>query len=139
MRIVREVLEKQFDTYIKKTIKNTIINYKKYEIKKMHREVSFETLSNDADISVPFSFSLKENLEDYFEVAASFLILNYFENEKLYTVVSKLTAEQKEILELKILYNYNSKEIAQQLNKSDSRVRHIYADTIKKINNQMKE
>lgn len=127
MRIVREVLEKQFDTYIKKTIKNTIINYKKYETRKMHREVSFEALSNDADISVPFSFSLKENLEDYFE------------NEKLYTVVSKLTAEQKEILELKILYNYNSKEIAQQLNKSDSRVRHIYADTIKKINNQMKE
>ena len=86
MRIVREVLEKQFDTYIKKTIKNTIINYKKYEIRKMHREVSFEALSNDADISVPFSFSLKENLEDYFE------------NEKLYTVVSKLTDEQKEIL-----------------------------------------
>ena len=80
MRIVRETLEKQFDTYIKKTIKNTIINYKKYETRKMHREVSFEALSNDADISVPFSFSLKENLEDYFE------------NEKLYTVVSKLTA-----------------------------------------------
>lgn len=70
----------------------------------MHREVSFETLSNNADIFVPFSFSLKENLEDYFE------------KEKLYTIVSKLTNEQKEILELKILYNYNSKEIAQQLN-----------------------
>ena len=123
---MKEALEKQFDTYIKKTIKNTIINYKKYEMRKKHREVSFESLSNETDISVPFSFSLKENLEDYFE------------NEKLYNIVSKLTPEQKEILELKILYNYNSKEIARQLNKSDSRIRHIYADTIKKINNQMK-
>jgi len=124
---VREVLEKQFDTYIKKTIKNTIINYKKYEIRKMHREVSFEALSNDADISVPFSFSLKENLEDYFQ------------NEKLYTIVSKLTDEQKEILELKILHKYNSKQIAKMKNKSDSRIRHIYNDAIKEINKKMKE
>lgn len=80
---MKEALEKQFDTYIKKTIKNTIINYKKYEMRKKHREVSFETLSNETDISVPFSFSLKENLEDYFE------------NEKLYNIVSKLTPEQK--------------------------------------------
>ena len=127
MRIVREVLEKQFDTYIKKTIKNTIINYKKYEIRKMHREVSFEALSNDADISVPFLFLLEGNLEDYFQ------------NEKLYTIVSKLTDEQKEILELKILHKYNSKQIAKMKNKSDSRIRHIYNDAIKEINKKMKE
>ncbi len=93
----------------------------------MHREVSFEELSNDTNISVPFLFSLEGNLEDYFQ------------NEKLYTIVSKLTDEQKEILELKILHKYNSKQIAKIKNKSDSRIRHIYNDTINEINKKMKE
>ena len=123
----KDTLNKQFDAYIKKTIKNTIITYKKYETRKLHREVSFEALSNDADISVPFSFSLKENLEDYFE------------NEKLYNIVAGLKKEQKSILEMKILNKYNSKQIAKILDKSDSRVRHIYNDTIKEIKNKMKE
>lgn len=74
-----------------------------------------------------FLFSLEGNLEDYFQ------------NEKLYTIVSKLTDEQKEILELKILHKYNSKQIAKIKNKSDSRIRHIYNDTINEINKKMKE
>ena len=123
----KEALNKQFDTYVKKTIKNTIINYKKYETRKMHREISFEALTQENDISVPFLFSLNDNLEDYFE------------NEKLYTIVSKLTKEQKDILELKILNKMNSKEIAKLMNKSDSRIRHIYNDTIKEINKKMGE
>ncbi len=123
----KEALNKQFDTYVKKTIKNTIINYKKYETRKMHREISFEALTQENDISVPFLFSLTNNLEDYFE------------NEKLYSIVSKLTQEQKEILELKVLNKMNSKEIAKLMNKSDSRIRHIYNDTIKEINKKMGE
>lgn len=93
----------------------------------MQKEVSFEELSNDTNMSVPFLFSLEGNLEDYFQ------------NEKLYTIVSKLTEEQKEILELKILHKYNSKQIAKIKNKSDSRIRHIYNDTINEINKKMKE
>lgn len=93
----------------------------------MQKEVSFEELSNDTNMSVPFFFSLEGNLEDYFQ------------NEKLYTIVSKLTDEQKEILELKILHKYNSKQIAKIKNKSDSRIRHIYNDTINEINKKMKE
>ena len=79
------------------------------------------------DISVPFLFSLTHSLEDYFE------------NEKLYNIVAGLKKEQKSILEMKILNKYNSKQIAKTLNKSDSRVRHIYNDTIKEIKNKMKE
>lgn len=30
----KDTLNKQFDAYIKKTIKNTVINYKKYEERK---------------------------------------------------------------------------------------------------------
>lgn len=121
----KDTLNKQFDAYIKKTIKNTVINYKKYEERKRHREMSMEELSQD--ISVPFLFSLTHSLEDYFE------------NEKLYNIVAGLKEEQKSILEMKILNKYNSKQIAKTLNKSDSRVRHIYNDTIKEIKNKMKE
>ncbi len=46
---------------------------------------------------------------------------------------------KKEILELKILHKYNSKQIAKIKNKSDSRIRHIYNDTINEINKKMKE
>ena len=87
--------------------------------------MSMEELSQD--ISVPFLFSLTHSLEDYFE------------NEKLYNIVANLKEEQKNILEMKILNKYNSKQIAKILNKSDSRVRHIYNDTIKEIKNKMKE
>ena len=125
MRIVKEALEKQFDSYIKRTIKNTVIDYKRYETRKKHREISFETLNND--ISVPFLFSFKSSLEDYFE------------NEKLYDIIAKLKPEQKKILELRILQNYNSKQIAKLLNKSDSRIRNIYNDTIKEIRKKIKE
>lgn len=121
----KDALNKQFDAYIKKTIKNTVINYKKYEERKRHREMSMEELSQD--ISVPFLFSLTHSLEDYFE------------NEKLYNIIAGLKKEQKSILEMKILNKYNSKQIAKTLNKSDSRVRHIYNDTIKEIKNKMKE
>ena len=121
----KDTLNKQFDAYIKKTIKNTVINYKKYEERKRHREMSMEELSQD--ISVPFLFSLAHSLEDYFE------------NEKLYNIVAGLKKEQKSILEMKILNKYNSKQIAKILDKRDSRVRHIYNDTIKEIKNKMKE
>lgn len=121
----KDALNKQFDAYIKKTIKNTVINYKKYEERKRHREMSMEELSQD--ISVPFLFSLTHSLEDYFE------------NEKLYNIVAGLKKEQKSILEMKILNKYNSKQIAKILDKSDSRVRHIYNDTIEEIKNKMKE
>lgn len=123
----KDVLNNQFDIYVKKTIKNTIINYKAFETKKMHREVSMETLTGEQEISVPFLFSLESNLEDYFE------------NEKLYSIVSALKPEQKKILELRVLEKYNSKQIAKMLNKSDSRIRHIYNDTINEINKKIKE
>ncbi len=37
-------LEKEFDSYIRKTIKHTIINFAKYENIKRQREVSIELL-----------------------------------------------------------------------------------------------
>ena len=123
--IEKEVLQKQFDTYIKKTIKNTVINYKKYENKKSSTEVSIEEL-NDFDTSVPFSLEGKH-------------LVDFLDNDKLISIVSQLKPIQIQILELKILDVCTSKEIAELLGKSDSRIRHIYSDTINEIKNKMKE
>lgn len=122
----KNVLEKRFDAYIKKTITNTVINYKKYENRKRHREISLE-LVNEKDTSVPFLFTLYNSLEDYFE------------NEKLYTVVSNLKEIQKKVLEMRVLQQCSYDEIANTLNKSNSRIRSIYSETIKEIKNKMKE
>ena len=118
-------LEKQFDSYIKKTITNAVINFAKQENTRRYREVSFED-SNEAEIPVPFSFETHGNLEDYVE------------NEKLYNAIASLSSEQKQVMKLKIIDNYTSKEISSLLNKSDSRIRHIYSDAIKQLKTIMR-
>ncbi|MFR8117291.1 MAG: sigma-70 family RNA polymerase sigma factor [Clostridia bacterium] len=121
-------VEKQFDTYIKKTIKNAILDFKKYESRKEHREVSFETLTSEKDISVPFLFHINSNA-----------IEDYIENEKLYQIISNLKPMQKKVLKLKIIYQYTSEQIAKILNRSNSRIKHIYSDTIREIVKKMEE
>lgn len=118
-------LEKQFDSYIKKTITNAVINFAKQENTRRYREVSFED-SNEAEVPVPFSFETHSELEDYVE------------NEKLYNAITSLSSEQKQVMKLKIIDNYTSKEISRLLNKSDSRVRHIYSDAIKQLQTMMR-
>ena len=121
-------VEKQFDTYIKKTIKNAILDFKKYESRKEHREVSFETLISEKDISVPFLFHINSNA-----------IEDYIENEKLYQIISNLKPMQKKVLKLKIVYQYTLDQIAKILNRSNSRIKHIYSDTIREIVKKMEE
>ena len=118
-------LEKQFDSYIKKTIINTVITFAKQENTKRHREVSFED-SNEVEVPVPFSFETHSELEDYVE------------NEKLYNAITSLSSEQKQVMKLKIIDNHTSKEISCLLNKSDSRIRHIYSDAIKQLQTMMR-
>lgn len=107
MRIVKSGLEKQFDAYIRKTIKHTVINYAKQEMRKRQREVSYELLQNsnfNGNKSMPFYFG--EKIEDLLE------------NEKLSMIVSSLPDETKRILKLKFIDNYNSKEIADIVKKA---------------------
>lgn len=123
----KNILNKEFDCYIKKTIRNTIVNYKKIEQRKIRNEVSFDNIDNDDELSVPFSLSCADNLEDYFE------------NEKIANIIANLKPVQKQIIDMIVLQNMTSKEVAEIINKSDSRIRHIYNDTIKQIRMKMKE
>lgn len=126
MRIVEERIKKEFDAYLKKTIKNTIINFAKKEAHTRHRETSLELLKeNSYDDSVSFLFENK--------------IEELFEDDKLSKIVAALPEETKKILKLSILDDYNSKEIAQIIGKSDSRIRHIINDVLKEIRKKYEE
>lgn len=127
MRIVKSVIEKQIDAYLKKTIKNTIINFAKAEMIRRQREVSIELLdNNNYDTSIPLLFE-NNKLEELFE------------DKKLTSIIASLPEVKKKILQLSILENYNSKEIANIVGKSDSRIRHIINDTLNEIRNKYKE
>lgn len=120
-------VEKAFDAYIKKTIKNTVIKYAQKEIVKRQREMSLELIKTDISDNTSLSFSFGNNIEELFE------------DSKLAGIISELPEQKKRILKLKYVDNYNSKEIAQIVGKSDSRIRNIINDTLKEIRKKYEE
>lgn len=119
---------KEIDSYIKRTIVNTVKDFKKYEFRKFQKELSIDEISDSlnnnetallsyTDNHAVFSLPLEDNIED----------------EKLYNIIKKLSEEEKEILALSILEEWTSKEIGYKFSKSDSRIRNIIRDTIAKI------
>ena len=123
---MRSGLEKEFDTYLKRTIKHTVINFAKEETRKRHREISLELIKETGyNDSVSFLFGNK--------------IEELFENDKLSRIVAALPDETKQIIKLSIVDGYKSKEIAKITGKSDSRIRHIINDTLKEIKRKYEE
>lgn len=120
-------VEKAFDAYIKKTIKNTVLKYAQKEILKRQREMSLELIKTDISDNTSLSFSFGNNIEELFE------------DSKLAGIISELPEQKKRILKLKYFDNYNSKEIAQIVGKSDSRIRNIINDTLKEIRKKYEE
>lgn len=120
-------VEKAFDAYIKKTIKNTVIKDAQKEIVKRQREMSLELIKTDISDNTSLSFSFGNNIEELFE------------DSKLAGIISELPEQKKRILKLKYVDNYNSKEIAQIVGKSDSRIRNIINDTLKEIRKKYEE
>ena len=115
-------LEKEFDSYIRKTIKHTIINFAKYENIKRQREVSIELLPDSEfdDNSLSFCDS-DADLE------------NYFSDCKIAAIVAKMPKDKKDMLKLKLVDGYSTKEIATIYRKSEVRIRHIISDALKEI------
>ena len=121
-------LEKEFDSYIRKTIKHTIINFAKYENIKRQREVSIELLPNSEfdDNSLSFCDS-DADLE------------NYFSDCKIAAIVAKMPKDKKDMLKLKLVDGYSTKEIATISRKSEVRIRHIISDALKEIKSKYEE
>ncbi len=121
-------LEKEFDSYIRKTIKHTIINFAKYENIKRQREVSIELLPDGEfdDNSLSFCDS-DADLE------------NYFSDCKIAAIVAKMPKDKKDMLKLKLVDGYSTKEIATIYRKSEVRIRHIISDALKEIKSKYEE
>ena len=121
-------LEKEFDSYIRKTIKHTIINFAKYENIKRQREVSIELLPDSEfdDNSLSFCDS-DADLE------------NYFSDCKIAAIVAKMPKDKKDMLKLKLVDGYSTKEIATIYKKSEVRIRHIISDALKEIKSKYEE
>lgn len=121
-------LEKEFDSYIRKTIKHTIINFAKYENIKRQREVSIELLQDSEfrDNSLSFCDSDAE-------------LENYFSDCKIAAIVAKMPKDKKDMLKLKLVDGYSTKEIATIYRKSEVRIRHIISDALKEIKSKYEE
>lgn len=126
-------IEQQIDSYIKRTIVNAVKDFKKYEERKNKKEVSLEEISNEINYA---EIALLSVTDDY--AIFSFDLENTIEDEKLFKIIKQLSKEEKEILTLSIL-EWTSKEIAEKISKSDSRVRHILTDVISKIRKKYNE
>ena len=125
---------KEIDSYIKRTIVNSVKDFKKYEIRKMQNEISLNEISDQLNNDETAVLSCEDNY------AVFYLHLeDIVENEKLYNIIKNLTEQEKEILTLSILEEWTSKEIGNKFSKSDSRIRHIIKDTIDKIRKEYKD
>lgn len=121
-------LEKEFDSYIRKTIKHTIINFAKYENIKRQREVSIELLPNS---------EFDDNSLSFCDSDAA--LENYFSDCKIAEIVAKMPKDKKDMLKLKLVDGYSTKEIATIYRKSEVRIRHIISDALKEIKSKYEE
>lgn len=121
-------LEKEFDSYIRKTIKHTIINFAKYENIKRQREVSIELLP-DSEFS--------DNSLSFCDSDAA--LENYFSDCKIAEIVAKMPKDKKDMLKLKLVDGYSTKELATIYKKSEVRIRHIISDALKEIKSKYEE
>lgn len=127
-------IERKIDSYIKRTIINAVKDFKKAEIRKEKKEVSFDDIVENINTSEIASLSVMDNYAIF-----SLHLEDMVEDEKLYKIIQELSEEEKEILTLSILQEWTSKEIAKKISKSDSRVRHTINDTISKIRKRYNE
>lgn len=123
-----QVISNQIDSYIKRTIVNTVKDFKKIEVRKSKKELLIDDISNKLNND---ETALLSYMDDY--AVFSLHLEDNFEDEQLYRIVKSLSEEQKEILTLSILEEWSSKEIARKFDKSDSRIRNIIRETIAKI------
>lgn len=121
-------LEKEFDSYIRKTIKHTIINFAKYENIKRQREVSIELLPDS---------EFDDNSLSFCDSDAA--LENYFSDCKIAAIVAKMPKDKKDMLKLKLVDGYSTKEIATIYRKSEVRIRHIISDALKEIKSKYEE
>ena len=119
-------ISKSIDAYFKVTIINAVKNFKRDENKKINREEPIDDISGQ-------SSNVRTTLLSYEDDDVVLSLEDYASDEKLARILKELTDEEKLILTKSIIEGFNSKELTSIISKSDSRIRHIIKDTLKKI------
>ena len=119
-------ISKSIDAYFKVAIINAVKNFKRDENKRINREVPIDDISGQ-------SSNVRTTLLSYEDDNVVLSLEDYASDEKLARILKELTDEEKLILTKSIIEGFNSKELTSIISKSDSRIRHIIKDTLKKI------
>lgn len=119
-------ISKSIDAYFKVAIINAVKNFKRDENKRINREVPIDDISGQ-------SSNVRTTLLSYEDDNVVLSLEDYTSDEKLARILKELTDEEKLILTKSIIEGFNSKELTSIISKSDSRIRHIIKDTLKKI------
>ena len=116
------VVNKDFNSYVKKAIKNTIIDFSRKEkragnICTLDIEITLLSLSDDS------AFFGSNSLYD----------MSFIENENLINAIRTLSKEELELLELSIIKGYTDREIAKILSEKENTITKRKNRTLKKL------
>lgn len=128
-------VEIKFDAYIKKVVKGTVINYRKYKNNIYKNEVSLNYISVDDQYKY---FSAEDDLYSYFV----FIVCNVpimITSDRLAKVLRLLDKRQRDILLMSYCLNMKDTDICKQLNISRNTIYRMREKGKKFISELMKE
>ena len=82
----------EIDSYIKKTIINSVKDFKKYENRKLMKEISLESICEDLNSKETALVSTTDNYAVF-----SLHLEEIVQDEKFYNILKNLTEQEKEI------------------------------------------
>ena len=141
----KDTLEKMFKIHVRKiqliSYFSRILHFEsqRYDKKNRHHnnfyQLVLDKASNEGDIRM-IDMIPDESISDDFEVTSSTdaaHLESFFEDEKLYSIVSNLTQRQKDIIHALFIENQTESEVAERLGVTKQAVNKVKNQTLKKI------
>ena len=130
-------LIKKFDSYIRKSLKNEVINFVKFEKSKHKKCVNFSDLSKSAENEL---FYLDEYPSEKFEKKISTQLFDaILHNELIYKALLSIKPNSRELILLKYWGDMTDFEVAKILNMSKEAVNKHKLRTLRKLKRLMEE
>jgi len=131
----KQMIEKQFDCYCKKVIKNEMKNISKHNKYLQENEKVFSELTNE-ELNQLFSTDNYNLIDTKLFIEGEYIEIN---NELLFKAISKLPTLFQNILMLSYWFEMSDKDIAKNLNLVRRTVNYMRLSSLKKIKKFMGE
>ena len=142
---IKDTLEKMFKIHVRKiqllSYFSRILHFEsqRYDKKIRYQNSLYQLIldkeSNEGDVRI-IDMIPDDSISDEFEVTSSTdaaHLESFFEDEKLYSIVSNLTQRQKDIIYALFIDNQTESEVAERLNITKQAVNKVKNQTLKKI------